>query len=73
MVMESPHRVLTVEEARNLPPPSPELIEHRRRALARAEAFSDGLKAEIRSRLGRDLSQDELESLLGRDGESDSN
>lgn len=69
MVMESPHRVLTVEEARNLPPPSPELIEQRRRALSEMRA----LGTRIADRRGTPLSDSELDEALRRADEDDWN
>jgi len=62
MVMQSGRRVLTVEEVKRLPPPSPALVEQRRRAIEEMLEIRERAIA----RLGRLLTEAEMEEILDR-------
>ena len=67
MVMQG-KRVLTVEEAKNLPPPTPEELEQRRRWLAEAHALAERI---LERRGGVPISDEELEWAMSPDDEDE--
>ena len=69
MVMERPtRRVLTIEEARALPPPTPAELERHRAALQRASANASAILA---ARDGTVISESDLEWALAPDDDRD--
>jgi hypothetical protein len=67
MVMQERKRSLTVEEIKNLPPPTPEAQARRRAALEDIRVHRE----EMASRWGGPLSEQEFLSLLFGPGEAD--
>jgi len=73
MVMQRSRRVLTVEEARNLPPPTEEEIAQRRESMAGFLEAEREISASIVARPGgRPFTEEELEDLVA-DDEDDEN
>jgi len=71
MVMQHRPPVLTVEEARNLPPPSPEEIARRRRALEAMRVRLELERCQFLARGGVPLSGDEFMKVIGRSWDDD--
>ncbi len=71
MVMQHRSRILTVEEARNLPPPTPEEVERRREASEKLIARLDQQRCAFLARGGVPLSPDEFMAAIGRGWDDD--
>ena len=68
MVMQHRRRVLTVEEARNLPPPSPEETAQRERAFKAMQELREEI---LRERGGVPISEEDIEWALRWDDDED--